>query len=194
MLPHDTRRHQADTCPELRRRLSEDTENYQKKQGTTTLIVKIITRAWLGRFACLSCDGRSPHCTSKCITTRCAPSYDYTLGAFLCCYFLRPTLGLARSRAALCRTTALDRQQAIAFLANEFSLLPLPAAVAGGAAGQWRGNQDSKVESESQAVPRVPMERHDGPAAVPPDCCVVLGLVRSRAALCRTTALVSRGG
>ena len=91
------------------------------------------------------------HCTSKCITTRCAPSYDYTLGAFLCCYFLRPTLGLARSRAALCRTTALDRQQAIA-LANEFSLLPLPAAVAGGAAGQWRGNQDSKVESESQAV------------------------------------------
>ena len=48
---HDTRRHQADTCPELRRRLSElrrglseDTENYQADS-------EIITRAWLGYAA-----------------------------------------------------------------------------------------------------------------------------------------------
>ena len=39
---HDTRRHQADTCPELRRGLSEDTENYQADR---TLSAPIGTKA-----------------------------------------------------------------------------------------------------------------------------------------------------
>ena len=35
-------------------------------------------------FARLSCDGRSPHCASKCTTKNCAPSHNHTLDTFLC--------------------------------------------------------------------------------------------------------------
>ena len=66
---HDTRRHQADTCPELRRGLSEDTENYQADS-------EIITRAWLGYAA----SGTRPSPTShNAIRDRHAPQRKLVL-------------------------------------------------------------------------------------------------------------------
>ena len=66
---HDTRRQQADTCPELRRGLSEDTENYQADR-------EIITRAWLGYAA----SGTRPSPTShNAIRDRHAPQRKLVL-------------------------------------------------------------------------------------------------------------------
>ena len=42
-------------------------------------------------FAHLSCDGRSPHCTSKCITTHLCTKYNDTSDTFLCHDSLRST-------------------------------------------------------------------------------------------------------
>ena len=58
---HDTRRHQADTCPELRRGLSEDTEDYQADK-------EIITRAWLGYVAAGPGPRRRPTTLSETVT------------------------------------------------------------------------------------------------------------------------------